>query len=139
MPSKFVVSLALVMSLNALVVKAEQVSLSFNNLKGMGCYSTAPVGCSEDKLLNPLTATLFKNAKGDKKLLMGSMEYESVPSPSKDALIFLGLDANPEKGWAVLELVSIDVKNRKVSIVGTRSTSVFEKPIYQLMGDLSFE
>lgn len=120
-------------------VSANQMQLTFSNLKGTGCYSTQPIGCSEDKTSTPLEATLFKNAKGEVKLLMSGLEYSRLPSPSKDASIFIGMDADEKNGWAVVELLTIDSVNKKVSIVGTRSTRIFEKPIYQLMGDVSFD
>lgn len=130
LPTFMVLSLLLSQS-----VSAKEATIHFKNLKGVSCYSTAPAGCNPDKVPDS-KATYFKNAKGEEKLLYQSMEYLSFPSPAKGATAFAAVESNSEKGWAVMELITIDLVNKKVSIVGTRSNSIYSKPVYQLFGDI---
>ena len=116
-------------------VYAKETVIHFKNLKGMSCYSSAPVGCTSDKMPDT-EAIYFKDAKGEEKLLYQSMEYLSFPSPAKGSLSFAAVESNPEKGWAVMELITLDLVNGKVSIVGARSNAIYSKPIYQLFGDM---
>lgn len=114
---------------------ANQETIYFKNLKGMSCYSTAPVGCDKDKAADT-KAIYFKDAKGNEKLLYKNMEYLSFPSPAKGSASFAAVESDPKKGWAVMELITLDLVNNKVSIVGARSNSIYSKPVYQLFGDI---
>lgn len=117
---------------------AKELTVHFKNLKGTSCYSTAPVGCNEDKVADT-KATYFKDAKGEEKLLYQSMEYLAFPSPANGSMSFAAVEASEDKGWAVMELITLDLVNDKVSIVGARSNSVYSKPVYQLFGDIETE
>lgn len=119
-------------------VYSKDVTIHFKNLKGISCYSSTPAGCNTDKAPDS-KAIYFKDAKGEEKLLYQSMEYLAFPSPAKGANSFSAFESNPEKGWAVMELITLDLVNKKVSIVGTRSSSIYSKPIYQLFGDIELD
>ncbi|QCU90546.1 hypothetical protein [Thiomicrorhabdus sediminis] len=132
---KLLLSLAVLPMIFSQAISAKEVSLKFTNLKGMSCYSTAPVGCNSDKVADT-KATYFRDAKGNEKLLYQSMEYEAFPSPAEGSASFAAVESNSDKGWAVMELITLDLVNKKVSIVGARSNSIYSKPVYQLFGDI---
>ena len=129
---------ALIFSISTLSADASEpvsMTLFVDNYKGVSCYSD---GCDGDKS-GRFEVTMFRDSDGKGKLLIGGMEYERVPSPSDNSLVYMGLDANQEKGWAVMEIVIIDMKNSKFAVTGTRTNKLFDKPLYQMMGDISFE